>query len=141
MNKITISGRLTKDGETRTTQSGKEVYSNSLAVSRNFKNSKGEYDTDFFEIVKWNPTDYIKDNTKKGTRALITGSIYREEYTKDKETKYVWKVQVEEIELFLDKKNNEEEKIEEVNEFSTLSTKTEYQNSKTIQLDDSSLPF
>ena len=99
MNKITISGRLTKDGETRTTQSGKEVYSNSLAVSRNFKNSKGEYDTDFFEIVKWNPTDYIKDNAKKGTRALITGSIYREEYTKDKETKYVWKVQVEEIEL------------------------------------------
>ena len=135
MNKITISGNFTKDGEVRTTQSGKEVYSNSLAVKRNFKNKDGEYETDFFEITKWNPTDYIKNNAKKGIRALISGSIYREEYTKDNETKYAWKVLAEEVELFLGKKETQQE----TTEFDNMQTKTDYQD--TVALSDEDLPF
>ena len=139
MNKITISGNFTKDGEVRTTQSGKEVYSNSLAVKRNFKNKDSEYDTDYFEITKWNPTDYIKNNAKKGIRALITGSIHREEYTKDNEKKYVWKVLAEEVELFLNKQDNKQETTQETTEFDNMQTKTDYQD--TVALSDEDLPF
>ena len=129
MNKIILSGRLTKDSELRTTQNNKEVLTGSIAVNRNFKNKDGEYDTDFFDFTIWSPTDYIKKNTKKGTRALISGSIHREEYEKDKQKRYTYKIMVENIELLLSK---EEVKVPE-------NYKTEYEN--TVELQDSDLPF
>ena len=51
MNKVILSGNLTKDVEVRYTQSGKAVVKVGLAVTRNFKNSEGNRDADFFNLV------------------------------------------------------------------------------------------
>ena len=47
MNKVTLVGRLTKDVESRITESGKAMARFSVAVNRRFKNAEGNYDADF----------------------------------------------------------------------------------------------
>ena len=47
MNKVILSGNLTKDPEKRATQQGTSIVSFSVAVQRRFKNAEGGYDTDF----------------------------------------------------------------------------------------------
>ncbi|MDT1039693.1 single-stranded DNA-binding protein, partial [Staphylococcus pseudintermedius] len=47
INRVVLVGRLTKDPEFRTTQSGVEVATFTLAVNRNYKNKNGEQQADF----------------------------------------------------------------------------------------------
>lgn len=56
LNKIFIMGRLTRDPELRTTNSGTSVASFSLAVDRNYKGADGEKETDFIDCVAWRQT-------------------------------------------------------------------------------------
>lgn len=147
MNKIILSGNFTKDLEIRTTTDGKEVASGSVAVSRSFKNKDGEYDSDFFNLVIWNPTDYVK-GIKKGTKVLLDGEIRNETYENDKkEKKSITKIYVNHIEAFKkqdDKQENKQDKVDEpevVNEFSAMNTKTEYEETPEVKLADSDLPF
>ena len=50
MNKVILIGRLTKDPDMRSTSTGMNVASFSLAVNRTFRNKEGNYDTDFFNV-------------------------------------------------------------------------------------------
>lgn len=131
MNKIILSGRLTKDGEVRTTQNEKEVYTNTIAVKRTHKNSNGEYDSDFFNIVLWNPMDYIKNNAKKGTRVLIEGKIQQRSYETDGNTKYITEIIADNMEVYADKKeDNATQKVE-----------PKKVNDKDIEIPEEYLPF
>ena len=57
LNRIVIMGRLVRDPELRTTQSGVSVTSFTLAVDRDFKNrDSGEKNTDFIDVVAWRQT-------------------------------------------------------------------------------------
>ena len=57
LNRIIIMGRLVRDPELRTTQSGVSVTSFTLAVDRDFKNrDSGEKSTDFIDVVAWRQT-------------------------------------------------------------------------------------
>ena len=51
MNKAILIGRLTKDPEMRTTNTGVAVTSFTLAVNRPFQGQNGEQGTDFINIV------------------------------------------------------------------------------------------
>ena len=54
MNKVILIGRLTKDPETRYTQSGLQVTTFTLAVDRRFaKKDSGQPKADFIPIVAW----------------------------------------------------------------------------------------
>lgn len=138
MNKIIVSGRLTKDGETRTTESGKSVYSGSVAVNRNFKNKEGNYDADFFNFVYWNINDKFKEYLIKGKGVIIEGSLQTRTYEdKDKIKRHVTEIIAERIELTGEVKQQEKT---EVTEFDTLHTKTEYKQPE-VQLEPDDLPF
>lgn len=50
MNNISLVGRLTKDIELRHFESGTAAIRFTLAVSRNYKNKAGVYETDFLDI-------------------------------------------------------------------------------------------
>ena len=57
LNRIIIMGRLVRDPELRTTQSGTAVTSFTLAVDRDFKSREsGEKGTDFIDVVAWRQT-------------------------------------------------------------------------------------
>lgn len=139
MNKIILCGNTTKDLEIRTTESGKEVASGSIAVSRSFKNKDGNYDSDFFNFVIWTPTDYVKGITK-GTKVLLDGEIRNETYENDKkEKRTITRIYVNHIEAFK-KQEEKQEKVDE--EPLPQNVKTEYDTmGSDIQLEPSDLPF
>ena len=56
MNKVELIGRLTHDVEMRQTPNGVSLARFSIAVTRRFKNSNGEYDADFINCVAWRKT-------------------------------------------------------------------------------------
>ena len=85
MNKVILSGNLTKEVEVRYTQNGKAVVKVGLAVTRNFKNAEGNRDADFFNLVAWDKTaEFFGNYLSKGTKILVEGRIQNNNYTDDK---------------------------------------------------------
>lgn len=77
-------GRLTRDPELKHTSNGVPVVSFTIAVDRQ-RNSSGEVETDFIDIVAWRQTaEFISRNFSKGRLIAIEGSLRIREYT-DKE--------------------------------------------------------
>ena len=90
MNKVILQGRLTRDPELRTTQSGISRTSFSLAVQRKTKETDGNYEVDFIDCVSWRGTaDVIFKHFRKGSSILVEGSLRKDSFTdKNGNTKY-----------------------------------------------------
>ena len=141
MNKVLLTGRLTKDGEVRTTSSNLKLYSNSIAVNKRVKNTDGKFDVDFFNFTLWNVADNFVPYLTKGKQVLIEGRIQNRQYENDKkEKRNITEIIAERIEL-LGGEKKESKEPEEVNEFSTLNTKTNYSDDSSVQVRDEDLPF
>lgn len=85
LNRIIIMGRLTHEPELRHTNSNIPVCSFSIACDRDFKNDKGEKETDFIDVVAWRSTgEFVSKYFTKGRMAIIEGRLQMREYT-DKE--------------------------------------------------------
>nr|DAS64185.1 MAG TPA: Single strand binding protein [Caudoviricetes sp.] len=78
MNKLTIIGNLTRDPETRVTQSGSSVCSFTVAVNRRGQDDK----TDFFRVSAWNKTgETCQKYLLKGRKVAVTGPVSVSTYT------------------------------------------------------------
>ena len=114
MNKVILSGNLTKDPESQTTSSGITVCKFTLAVQRKFSNANGEKETDFINIVAWrtlaeNCIKYLS----KGKKVAVVGAIQTRSYDAQDGTKrYVTEIMAEEVE-FLSSNGGKVEKIDE----------------------------
>lgn len=77
LNRIIIMGRLVRDPELRTTQSGISVTSFTVAVDRDFKNrDSGEKSTDFIDVVAWRQTaEFVCKYFAKGSLAVVEGRL------------------------------------------------------------------
>ena len=77
LNHIVIMGRLTRDPELRTTQSGVSVTSFTVAVDRDFGGRDGsEKQTDFIDCVAWRQTaDFVSKYFTKGRMAVVSGRL------------------------------------------------------------------
>lgn len=76
LNTAAIVGRLGKDPELRTTQSGKSVTSFSLAVQRPRKNQNGEYESDWLDVQAWgNTAEFICKYFQQGQLMAVSGRI------------------------------------------------------------------
>lgn len=81
MNRVTLIGNLCKDVELRKTVNDTFVASTSIAVQRDRKNDKGEYETDFFDVKLFgNQADFAAKYTRKGSKVCIDGRIQIREY-------------------------------------------------------------
>lgn len=75
-------GRLTRDPETRTTSTGKNITSFSLAVDRQGADDQA----DFFDVTAWEKLgDLVAQYLSKGRRCLVQGRL-RQDSWDDKET-------------------------------------------------------
>ena len=82
LNIAAIVGRLGKDPELRTTQSGKSVTSFSLAVQRPRKNQNGEYESDWLDVQAWgNTAEFICKYFQQGQLMAVSGRIQTRVYT------------------------------------------------------------
>lgn len=98
LNKVTIIGNVGKDPEIRSTQSGKEIASFSVACSESYKNKQtGERETK----TQWIPVNIfnealvgiVKQYVKKGSKVYVEGAWQNRSYTdKDGTTKYITEV-------------------------------------------------
>ena len=81
LNKIIIMGRLTRDPELRSTQSGLAVTSFTLAVDRDYKAQNGEKNTDFIDVVAWRQTaEFVCKYFSKGCMAVVEGRLQIREW-------------------------------------------------------------
>ena len=83
LNHITIMGRLTRDPEMRSTQSGVAVASFTLAVDRDFGGKDGgEKQTDFIDCTAWRHTaEFVSKYFSKGRMAVVSGRLQIDNYT------------------------------------------------------------
>ncbi len=76
LNIVAINGRLTADPELRTTGTGVQVCSFTVAVDRSFVRSGEERQADFIDVVAWrNNAEFICKYFHKGSMIAIDGSI------------------------------------------------------------------
>ena len=75
MNSLHIIGNLTRDPETRTTQSGSTVCSFTVAVNRR-KKVQGQPEADFFRVSAWNQLgENCQKYLAKGRKVSVVGSV------------------------------------------------------------------
>ncbi len=79
MNHAVIMGRLTRDPEVRSTQSGKAVARYTLAVDRR---TSGDQAADFIPCVAFDrAAEFAQRYFTKGQRVLVSGRIQTDSYT------------------------------------------------------------
>ena len=99
LNQIVIVGRLVRDPELRQTEGGKKVTNITLAVPRGYKNSNGEYETDFIDCVLWtgvaeNTTEYCKRGDILGIKGRVQTRTFE---TEDEKKRYTTEVVAERV--------------------------------------------
>lgn len=100
MNKVILSGRLTKDAELRYTPGkGTPMTQVSLAVENYNANTK-EKGADFINLVVFGKqAELLATYSGKGKRIEVVGSIRGRSYEKDGIKKYITEVIVRDLEL------------------------------------------
>jgi single-strand DNA-binding protein len=85
INQVFLIGRLTKDVELRTTQSGTQVASFSLAVNYTYGSGDQKKETvSFFNCTAWGKLgELINQYCSKGHRIAVTGRLQQQTWEKD----------------------------------------------------------
>lgn len=137
MNKVILVGNLTRDPELTETPSGVAVCRFSIAVSRDYANSDGNRETDFFNITVWRGrAENCGKYLKKGNKVAIVGSLQTRSYEdKDGIKRNVTDVVANEVE-FLTPRNAQGD-IED--DTTVVSSRRERPQLEAI--DDNQLPF
>ena len=86
MNKIFLTGNLTRDPEKATTPNGIDYCRFTVAVNRRFSRENNE--ADFFNIIAWRGlADNCYNNLTKGRKVAVSGSIQIRNYEANDGTK------------------------------------------------------
>lgn len=97
-NSVQLIGRLGKDPEVKSFDSGKKMASFSIATSDSYKNQKGEkvQDTQWHNVVIWGKlADVAGQYLKKGQEICIEGKLVHRNYeTAAGEKRYITEVSV-----------------------------------------------
>ena len=81
LNVVVLMGRLVRDPELKTTQSGNSVCTFSIAVDRSYTAKDEERKADFFTITAWRKTaEFICKYFQKGSLIAIEGSLQTRQY-------------------------------------------------------------
>ncbi|HZK34104.1 MAG TPA: single-stranded DNA-binding protein [Bacillota bacterium] len=101
INKVVLVGRLTRDPELKSTQSGISVTTFTLAVERNFTNQQGEREADFIPIVTWRGlADTCAKYLAKGRLTAVSGRMQVRNYeTQEGQRRYITEVVADEVQF------------------------------------------
>ena len=114
LNQTVLVGRVVDDPKVVETENGKKVSNVILAVPRSYKNSNGEYETDYINCTLWNQiaTNTV-DYCRKGDMLGVKGRIETSSYEKDGERKYKTNVIAERVTFLSVSQEKTEEKSED----------------------------
>ncbi len=140
MNKCFLTGNLTRNPESTTTQSGIAMCKFSIAVQRRFKNPDGDYDVDFINVVAWRKTaEFCEKYLKKGSRVSVAGELNTSTYQgQDGNKRTNFYINADEVEI-QSIKNEETPQEDDINEKPSVVTKPATKRETTPV--DEELPF
>ena len=141
MNRVDLIGRTTKDIELKYTSSNLAYCKFTLAVNHKFKNSDGEYETDFIQCIAWkHSAEFMSKYVNKGNQIAVEGRVQTGSYD-DNEGKRVYTTDIvcESVQSLEKKSSGHEEPREDV----VRNYADEYKNREAIKIDvtEEVLPF
>lgn len=136
MNRVLLTGRLTKDPVLEATKNGTSICQFTIATNRPvFRDGKRE--TDFITCIIWNKSaENLAHYQRKGNLLGITGELRVDTYEVNGERRYKSYVLVEEVEYLESKKDMTNDENEEFKKINARVPKQE-----TIKITDNDLPF
>ncbi|EGQ4213860.1 single-stranded DNA-binding protein [Staphylococcus pseudintermedius] len=142
LNRVVLVGRLTKDPEFRTTQSGVEVATFTLAVNRNYKNKNGEQQADFINcIVFRKQAENVNNYLNKGNLAGVDGRLQSRSYENQEGRRiFVTEVICDSVQ-FLESKNNNQSNNQQQRGQAPAQDNPFTNANNPIDIDDEDLPF
>jgi len=106
MNRVVLVGRITKDPELKTVNSGISVVNFTLAVNRPFSDQQGERNADFINCVVWRKqAENLAKYVRKGALIGIEGRIQTRSYEVEGSTRYATDIVCDSIQ-FLESKSD-----------------------------------
>jgi single-strand DNA-binding protein len=102
LNRVILIGRLVRDPELRTTNTGTNVAEITIAVDKRIKPKDPNAPTaDFVRVKAWSQTaDYIANYGSKGRLVSVDGRLESRKYTdKDGNNREVWEVVADNLSL------------------------------------------
>lgn len=141
LNRITLMGRLTRDPELRTTQTGVYVASFSLAVERDYTPKDGSpKEVDFIRVEAWrNTAEFVGKYLTKGRMAVVSGRLQINKYEDSSGSKRQSSVVVADNVYFADSNRGSGEPRDSEQQKAAPAA-TEYHDFQTVDEDDE-LPF
>ncbi|KPJ60163.1 MAG: hypothetical protein AMJ46_07510 [Latescibacteria bacterium DG_63] len=111
LNRVLLTGRLTRDCELRYTPSGVAVTNFSIACNRRYKDQSGEWrdETTFVGIVAWQRlAERCGEYLHKGSAIMVEGRLHSRSWeTEDGQRRSILEVRADRVE-FLDRLGAEE---------------------------------
>ena len=144
MNKVILIGNLTRDPELSETPNGVAVCKMSIAVNRDYENSDGQRDVDYFNITVWRGrAENCGKFLTKGSKIAVVGSLQNRSYEdKDNITRYVTDVVASDVE-FLSARRNEDSALPGADKYDKPVEKTteDAPAPRLSEVTDNQLPF
>lgn len=148
MNKVILTGNLTRDPEVRYTSNNVAYARMGIAVARPVysKSNDGQQVTDFFNMVSWNKqAEFCGRYLKKGSRVLVEGRIENDNYEDKNGVKhYGVSIRVDNIEFAGGKRQNDNDSgnnggsnYDNTSNFDSNDSNSSYDNAT----DDVDVPF
>lgn len=147
INRVVLTGRLTRNPELKTTQSGLSVASFTIAVNRQFTNSNGNREADFINCVIWKKSaENLCKYTHKGSLIGIDGRLQTRNYEGNNGQKvFVTEVVVDSFSLLEPKNESQSSNNNGYSNNSSANTATASDpfasNGDTVDISDDDLPF
>ena len=143
INRVVLTGRLTRDVELRATPSGANVASFTIAVDGFTKdqNNATVNQASFINCVAWNQSaKFVSQYCKKGTLVAVEGRLQSRSYDRKDGTKaYVTEVVIDRVENLSPKDSNSVQDSENNNSFSI--DDTDENENQELSYSDDDLPF
>ena len=150
LNHIVIMGRLVQDPVLRTTQSGVNVASFTVAVDRDFGGRDGgDRQTDFIDCVAWRQSgEFVARNGQKGRLVCVSGRLQSRKW-QDREgnNRTNWEIQADNV-YFGDSKRDSDNNSFSQNSYSAFNSTNQSANPSPVSPspyeeleDDGDLPF
>ncbi|WP_413476735.1 single-stranded DNA-binding protein [Latilactobacillus fuchuensis] len=146
INRVILTGRLTKDSELKYTSSGAAVGTFSLAVNRQFTNANGDREADFINCVIWRKSaENFANFTHKGSLVGIDGRLQTRNYENQQGQRvYVTEVVVDNFSLLESRASGQSDAKPYANTQNQTQSKpadTFANKGQAIDISDDGLPF
>ncbi|MDJ1110654.1 single-stranded DNA-binding protein [Macrococcus sp. S115] len=133
INRVVLTGRLTKNPEFRVTTSGVSVATFTLAVNRMFTNDQGEKQADFINCVTFRKqAENVNNFLSKGSLVGVDGRLQSRSYdNKEGQRVFVTEVICDSVQ-FLEPKNSQNQQNNSVQQANHTQTNNNNQNNQNV---------